>query len=356
MNFYEVRIKNIIRETSDAVIISFDIPEHLQNIFAYTQGQYLTLKATINGTEIRRSYSLCSSPLENCWEVGIKKVPQGIFSTYANEVLKIGDSIELAPPAGKFYTALNNTQSKNYIAYAAGSGITPIVSLIKTTLVAEPASNFTLVYGNKNRNSVILKETLEGLKNKFLHRFNLIYLFSQEQMDMPLFKGRVDKEKVLALQEHLIPAANFNEHFICGPESMILGIKELLTNKNIAASNIHFELFGTSQNTKEKRALQHAQANHETICKVIVQQDGVKVAFDLAFDTDNVLDAASKKGMDLPYACKGGVCCTCKAKLIAGKVTMDVNYGLEPDEIEAGYILTCQAFPATESIVVSFDD
>jgi ring-1,2-phenylacetyl-CoA epoxidase subunit PaaE len=355
IHFHSLTIEAIEKETPDCVSIKFAVPEPLKDAFRYKQGQSLTIKTMINGEEVRRTYSLCSSPLDGEWKVAVKKVEGGLFSTFANEKLKPGDSIDVMEPVGKFNTELNPAHKKNYLAFAAGSGITPVLSIIKTTLKTEPKSSFTLVYGNKNRGSVIFFEELEGLKNKFLERFSLIHVLSRERTDSSLNFGRIDGNKLTEL-EKLIDYSAVDETFICGPEEMIFCVKDYLETKGIDKKKIHFELFTSS--VPQKFKIRNLKSEIETgpQSKISVKVDGRSFEFDLPLDSDiTVLDAALKHGADLPFACKGGMCCTCKAKLVEGEVAMDVHWGLEEEEIEQGYILTCQSHPKTEKVVVDFD-
>ena len=354
VHFHQLKIATIKKETADCVSITFCIPENLQEAFVFEQGQNITIKINIDGEEIRRSYSICSSPFENVLKVAVKKVDGGKFSTYANEVLKAGDELDVLPPTGRFNCALNSNHKKRYLAFAAGSGITPILSIIATTLHTEPGSSFTLVLGNQSRLSIIFFEELEAIKNKYLQRFNFINILSREKTDTPINSGRIDASKLEALTK-LIDYNNTNEIFICGPEAMIFCVKDFLAQKGIDKKHIHFELFTTpGVNKAESKKL---KAESETAAKsnITIKLDGRSFDFDLAFNKESILDAALQKGADLPYACKGGVCCTCKAKLISGEVEMDVNWGLEQEEIEQGFILTCQSHPKTEKVVVDFD-
>jgi len=354
LHFIKLKVKEVRQETADCVSIAFDIPEQLKETFRYKQGQYVTVRAYINGKETRRSYSLCSSPLENEWRVAVKKVEQGLFSTYANNRLKAGDEIELMPPLGKFYTGLHPSQQKNYVAIAAGSGITPILSIIKTVVRTEPHSNFMLVYGNKNRNSIIFKEALEALKNKYMERFRLVHVLSRERTDADINFGRIDENKLIELSK-LIELNNTDEFFICGPEAMICSVKDFLEDRNIDRKKIHSELF-TSTNQKPSTVnYQPSTEHHSPKSRITVKSDGRSFDFNLAFDSNTILDAALQQGADLPYACKGGVCCTCRAKLIEGEVRMDANYALAPEELEQGFILSCQSHPKTERVVIDYD-
>ncbi|NOT51773.1 MAG: phenylacetate-CoA oxygenase/reductase subunit PaaK [Chitinophagaceae bacterium] len=355
IHFHPLTIKEIKKETADCVSVQFDIPEHLKDNFSFHHGQSLTMRATINGEEVRRTYSLCSSPLDDQWRVAIKKVDGGLFSSFANNELRNGDVIEVMEPVGKFYTPLDPSNKKNYLAFAAGSGITPVLSIIKTTLRTEPQSNFTLVYGNRSRSSIIFFEELEGLKNKFIDRFTFINILSRERTEATINFGRIDTEKLKELGK-LINYSAIDEVFLCGPEEMIFCVKDFLQQKSIIEKNIHFELFTSSAAPKSKIQNLKSKIESGPSSKIAVKVDGRSFEFDLPLNSDtSILDAALKQGADLPYACKGGMCCTCKAKLLEGEVLMDVHWGLEEEEIEKGYILTCQAHPKTEKVSVDFD-
>jgi len=355
IHFEQLRVKEVRKETDDCVSISFEIPAELQQQFQFIQGQHITLRTTINGEDVRRSYSICSSPMENELRVAVKKVPQGLFSTYANEQLKTGDKLNVMPPMGKFYTPLNAQQKKNYAGFAAGSGITPLLSIIKTTLLTEPHSSFTLVFGNRNRHSIIFREALEALKNKYMNRFRVIHILSREKADSVLNDGRIDTEKCNTLFEKTINLSQTDEFFLCGPEEMIFTVKAALEDKGVDKKKIHFELFTTPGQEQKNKSAQNISTDTQPKSRITVKLDGISFDFDLAKNGPAILDAALKQGADLPYACKGGVCCTCRAKLVEGEVDMDVNYGLEPDEIEQGFILTCQSHPLSERVVVDFD-
>jgi ring-1,2-phenylacetyl-CoA epoxidase subunit PaaE len=354
LHFHPLAIKEIKKQTADCVSVTFDIPEALLPDFTFVQGQNITLKTIIEGEEIRRSYSICTAPFENELTVAIKKIYGGKFSTHANGYLQKGDIIEVMPPTGKFNTALNSTHQKNYLAFAAGSGITPILSIIKTTLYEEPQSSFTLVFCNRDKASIIFFEELEALKNKYLQRFNLINLLTREKTDADIFFGRIDAEKLSQLNK-LIDYKKQDDVFICGPESMIFLVKEFLEKQGLHQQQIHFELFTAAGSQSGSSTVNTTVAIPEANSNVQVTVDGRTVSFDMPFNGSSILDAAMKQGADLPYACKGGMCCTCKAKLVAGQVKMDVNWGLEPEEVEQGFILTCQAHPVTDKVVVDFD-
>jgi ring-1,2-phenylacetyl-CoA epoxidase subunit PaaE len=356
IHFHSLRVKKVEKETEDCVSIEFEVPKELKEIFQFKQGQNLTIKKILNGKELRRNYSICTSPFDNKLKVAVKKAEGGIFSTWVNEELKAGDHLDVLPPTGKFYTELNPSQKKNYVAFAAGSGITPVLSIVKTTLITEPKSTFTLVYGNRTKNSIIFKEELEALKDKFIDRFRIYHILSRETTDVEINNGRIDVSKLELLCSKLIDLKTCDEFFVCGPEEMIFCIKGYLEGRGVIGDKIHFELFTVpgQKQTANKQQFEILK-NEGPKAKVRVKLDGIMFDFDLEYEGESVLDAALNQGADLPYACKGGVCTTCKAKLIEGKVSMDVNWGLEPEEVAKGYILTCQSHPQTERIVIDFD-
>lgn len=355
IHFHKLPIKEIRRETPDCVSVVFEVPDSLKEGFKFRQGQSLTMRTNINGEEVRRTYSICSAPSENEWRVAIKRVDGGLFSTLANDSLRVGDMLEVMQPVGKFYVDLDPKNKKNYLAFAAGSGITPVISIIKTTLETEPLSKFTLVYGNRTRGSIIFFEALEAIKNRYPERFNFINILSRERTDTQIHFGRIDKEKLGELSK-IIDYKRMDDIFICGPEEMIFSAKAFLEENGVEPRKIHFELFTTpgQKNTFKKSVETTDDSGPKS--NITVKLDGRTFSFDLSMKSDtSILDAALKQGADLPYACKGGVCCTCKARLLEGEVQMDVHWGLEHEEIEQGFILTCQSHPKTENVVVDFD-
>ncbi len=367
IHFHPLVIKEVRRETADCVSVSFKIPGELKEDFIFKQGQSLTMRTYVNGEEVRRTYSICSCPLDQEWRVAIKRVEGGLFSNFANTQLQQGDTLDVMPPVGKFYVELDPSNKKNYLAFAAGSGITPVLSIIKTSLRIEPHSTFTLVYGNRSRSSIIFFEELEGLKNKYIGRFNFINILSRERTDAPVNFGRINQEK-LTQMAMLVDYPSFHEIFICGPEEMIFDVKDYLEERGIDKKKIHFELFttpgqmqpavGSRQSAVGSRqsAVGSRQSAAGPLSNITVKLDGRAFDFILALNSDiSLLDAALKEGADLPFACKGGVCCTCKARLLEGEVSMDVHWGLEEEEVEKGYILTCQSHPKTGKVVVDFD-
>lgn len=359
-HFHPLRVRQIRRELEDCVSVTFDVPTELTDTFKFIQGQYLTLRTTIDGEDTRRSYSICSGVDDGELRVAIKKVPNGQFSTYANEVLKVGDELQVMPPMGRFYTELQPDKMRHHVAFAAGSGITPVMSLIKTTLDREPESTFTLFYTNKDSQSIIFKSELEDLKDRHLKRFRLFHVLTREPGDLEMLSGRIDEARCRDLCSTFVDVDQADTFFICGPEPMIHAVKNGLQGMGVEETKIHFELF-TSSSAAPFRADEHPAGQAErkegqgTKAKVEVVLDGNRMEFDLDYSGKNVLDAALERGADLPFSCKGGVCCTCRALLVEGEVHMDVNYSLEPDELERGYILTCQAHPRSEKIVVDFD-
>ncbi|MFC7048838.1 1,2-phenylacetyl-CoA epoxidase subunit PaaE [Emcibacter nanhaiensis] len=356
--FHKLKISNLRRETEETVSIAFHVPDELREEYKYIQGQYLTLKTVIDGEDTRRSYSICSGLFDDELRVAVKKVKGGLFSSFANEVLKEGDELDVMTPMGNFYTELHPDQEHHYVGVAAGSGITPLMSIIKTILAYEPKSIFTLIYGNRTRRDIIFREDLVDLKNTYIDRFNMINILSREEPDVDLLHGRIDRNKVADILDRLIPPGGADEYYICGPETMIHDVSDLLAERKVDKKNIHFELFTspTVQKGEEADVAEVPEELADHVAKVTVVVDGNSMEFDLETAGQNILDAALEKGADLPFACKGGVCCTCRAKLIEGEVNMDVNYSLEEDELEAGFILTCQAHPITDKVVVDFDE
>ena len=355
-HFHSLPIRSIQAETADCISLTLDVPNDLKDQFQYLPGQYLTFRAGIDGDEIRRSYSLCSAPHENRLTVAIKKIDGGKFSNYAHKSLTPGDRIDVMPPMGHFHPHLQASNHKHYLAIAAGSGITPVLSILKAVLQTEPDSRFTLVYGNRDRQSIIFFEELEGWKNKHLGRLQLIHVLSRERTDSALNKGRIDADKLAQLRS-LIDYTSVNECFLCGPEALIETARQTLPTLGIDSKNIHFELFTTAaQQAKQQKKQETVEVLGGPQSTVTLRVDGRSVDVNIPQNgAQTILDAALHQGADLPYACKGGMCCTCKAKLIEGEVKMDVRWGLEDEEVAQGFILTCQAIPTTQKLVVDFD-
>ena len=353
--FYKIRIANIYKETKDTSVLTLDIPDHLCENFKFTQGQHLTLKKDIKGQDVRRSYSLCSSPIENQWKVAIKQIKDGVFSTFANSELNSGDSLEIMAPTGNFYVDVESETSKNYIAFAAGSGITPLLSIIKTHLSLEPKSTFKLFYLNQTVKSIIFKEELERLKNKFFERFQVFYFLTKEKRDIPFLNGRFDKEKLRILTKTFIDIEDTDHCFICGPQDMIFLISEELQTVGLDKEKIHYELFFSGKTDAVDKKIADTLEHKAEGTEVTIIDGGTEFHFIMDEDVDTILDGALAAGADLPFACKGGVCSTCKCKIIEGSVEMKVNYALEENEVKNNYVLSCQAVPTSKKVKVDFD-
>jgi ring-1,2-phenylacetyl-CoA epoxidase subunit PaaE len=352
--FHPLTVAAVRNETRDTIAVTFAVPPELADSFKYQQGQHLTLRAHINHEDVRRSYSICTAVQDNLLRVAIKRTSCGVFSTWANDTLKPGAVLDVMPPMGHFNVPLSPEHARNYVAFAAGSGITPIMSIIKTTLLAEPNSRFTLFYGNRASSTVIFKEELTDLKDMYMGRLQLAYVMSREQQDIDLFNGRINKEKTEQLLKHWVRVEDIDTAFICGPEDMMLGVSAALQEAGMPKQDIKIELFAASiPKHQHKPRPQSAEVPHET--EVTVIMDGNHTTFSMDKDKESILDAGLRAGIDMRYSCKGGVCSTCRCKLIDGKIDMDVNYALEDYEIARGFILSCQSFPVTDKVVVDFD-
>lgn len=351
--FYPLKVKEVSKSTFDCTIVSLEIPEEIQEVFQFNQGQHLTFKTMIGEEEVRRSYSLCSSPLDKEWKVAVKKIDEGLFSTFVNDRLKRGDVLEVMPPHGRFFREINKDASKSYVAFAAGSGITPILSIIKTHLKMEPKSTFTLFYVNQNVSSIILKEEVEALKNQYINNFELYHFLTREEREAPLFNGRITEDKLDQINQKLVDLKSVDDFFICGPSEMIFMLRDYLEKLGVSKEKIHFELFNTPVDGVKKKVVD-AKASHDN-CEVSIINNGTKISFNMPQNADNILDTALRNHADLPFACKGGVCCTCRAKVLEGEVEMELNYALEPEEVKEGYVLTCQSIPKSKKLVIDFD-
>jgi len=352
--FYPITVRHVRQETRDTVVATFAVPETLRERFAFVQGQHLTLRARVNGEDLRRSYSICSAVDDGDLRVAIKRTPGGLFSTWANDTLKAGVELDVMPPMGHFHLPLDPAQGKRYLAFAAGSGITPILSILNTTLRREPLSQFTLVYGNRASSAVIFREELAELKDLHRERLNLVYVMSREQQDIDLFNGRITREKCEQLFAHWISVADHDAAFVCGPESMMHDVRAALEAQGMAREAIKVELFAASI-PKTSHADHARPVVGRQECEVTVVMDGSQRTFSMAKEKESVLDAGLAQGIDLRYACKGGVCATCRCKVLEGKVEMDANFALEDYEIARGFVLSCQAFPVSDRLVLDFD-
>ena len=347
--FHTLTIKEIKKETQNAVSILFDIPTGLQNEFQFKAGQYLNIKKTIAGKELRRAYSICSAPNSNDLRVAVKAVDNGTFSVFANTILKKGDTLEVEKPEGKFVLETAENNSKNYLAIAAGSGITPIMAMLKATLNEEPNSTFTLIYGNKTAADTIFKDEIDTLQKSFPKNLNVQYVFSQEEQENALF-GRIDKSNINYVVKNKLKNITFDDAFLCGPEAMIHVAIDVLIENNVDKNSIYFELFSTPISSKEK-----ATQNFEGTSEITVVVDDEETTFNMDVKT-TILSAALKEGLDAPYSCQGGICSSCLAKVTEGTAKMEKNAILSDSEIAEGLILTCQAHPTSQKITIDYDD
>jgi ring-1,2-phenylacetyl-CoA epoxidase subunit PaaE len=356
--FYPLTLSAVERLTKDAVALSFAVPDELKSQFNYIQGQHLTLKTDIDGQDIRRSYSICSSVQDQQLQVGIKRIDGGVFSNFANDELKKGMTLEVMPPQGHFFTELDQSNQKHYLFLAVGSGITPNLSHIRSILATEPKAKVTLVYGNKSTPLMMFRESLCFIKNQYLERFEEVNLFTREENEAVLFNGRISAEKLVALDKaRVIQIADFDDVFLCGPEEMINEVVAAFKLWKFTDEQIHYELFfsGSAEKTMEESQARRAQKYGEEMSTVSVKVAGRKTFLDLSMGGENILDAAMEHGADLPFSCKGGVCATCKARVIKGRVEMDLNHSLTEQEVADGYILTCQSHPVTAEVEIDFD-
>ena len=355
---HTLKVKDVRRETRDCVSVAFSVPEELKENYKFVQGQYLTLRETINGEDLRRSYSICSGINDNELRVAVKEVKQGKFSTWVNQILQPGHEMQVMTPMGQFTTPLDTNQSKNYLLFAAGSGITPILSIAKSVLQTEPRSEVTLIFGNRLFLTIIFRDELENLKDKYLGRFRVFHVLSGEPNEVELFTGRLDKKKLEGFCKTFIQLDKSDEIFICGPEPMIKDVSAFMAEQNIAPEKIHFELFAIpGEYVQQPSTVIESDTPKDSSkkCAVTVMFDGQETNFFMPMDGTPILDAAQNSGMDIPFSCKGGMCCTCRAHLTEGSARMKVNYALEPGEVEMGYVLTCQAVPTTDKVTVDYD-
>jgi ring-1,2-phenylacetyl-CoA epoxidase subunit PaaE len=351
--FHRLAVNDLRREAADSVSVSFAIPEKLADDYRFNPGQYLTLRTTMDGEEVRRSYSICSGPDDGELRIAVKKVDGGAFSSWAADELRAGDQLDVMTPTGRFGVAPAPEQARVYAGFAAGSGITPILSIVKGVLAREPKSQFFLFYGNRSTSGMMFLEALEELKDRYLQRLSLFHVISGEQQDIPILHGRLDGEKVRVLLRSQVAASHVDHVFICGPTGMSEDIEATCREIGIAEDRIHVERFVSEFGGKPRpKAIIPASAPPKAFAALII--DGKRREVPVA-EGEAILDAALRAGLDLPFACKGGMCSTCRAKLVEGEAAMDVNYSLEPWELKAGFILTCQAKPVSEKVVVDYD-
>jgi ring-1,2-phenylacetyl-CoA epoxidase subunit PaaE len=353
-DFYPLVVQGIRYETRDAAVVVFDVPSRLRELFTFIQGQYLTIKATINGDSIRRSYSISSAVQDGVLRIVVKRAPGGVFSNWILDCVKVGDVLEVMPPMGSFYVPLKTERASRYVAFAVGSGITPIFSIVKTTLLAEPNSSFTLFYGNRASGSVILREELSDLKDRFLSRLAVVHVMSREHQDVDLLNGRITGEKAQELLRRFCDLDRVDVMFLCGPHEMVEEIRSLLRCSSFSEERIKVEYFAAKAEARRPEAFTDDLPKRES-CHVMLTMDGGQQPFTMRQEGETLLDGAIRAGIDVRYSCKSGVCATCRAKLIGGQVDMDANYALEDYEIARGFILTCQSYPISSEIVLDFD-
>ena len=352
--FHSLPVAKVEKETRDAVAITFAVPDALREAFRHEPGQHLTLKADIGGNDVRRSYSICSAKDDGVLRIAVKRAPGGVFSNWANESLKAGDSLEVMPPMGHFNVPLDASARHHYVGFAAGSGITPLLSIVASTLAAEPRSHFTLFYGNRASGTVMFREELAALKDRWLDRFNLVHVLSREAQDIELLHGRIDRARADALLDRWVPLAEVDAVFVCGPEGMMDAVTAALDARGYPASKVKVERFAASIPKHEHQSARvPPEGQAQTEVTVII--DGARKSYTLDRTRENLLEAALANGIELPYSCKGGVCSTCRCRLVEGEVDMDVNFALEDYEVARGFVLACQSYPATDKVVVDFD-
>ncbi|HEX6795354.1 MAG TPA: 1,2-phenylacetyl-CoA epoxidase subunit PaaE [Casimicrobiaceae bacterium] len=351
--FHRLPIARVDRETRDAIAVTFDVPEVLREQFRFAAGQHVTIRAEIDGEHVRRSYSICSAEGEPL-RIAVKRAPGGRFSGWANDALRAGAAIDATPPMGHFNVPRDADGARHYLAVAAGSGITPLLSIIATSLRTEPRARFTLIYGNRSSASVMFRDELAELKDRYLARFNLVHVLSREAQDIELLHGRIDRAKADALFERWVPVDDVDYAFICGPEGMMDAVRASLAVHGVPQDRIRIERFAASipKHTHVPRPLPTAA---QTQCEVTAVIDGAQRTFLLEKGRENIIDAGLRNGIELPFSCKGGVCSTCRCRLTDGEVDMDVNFALEDYEVARGFVLACQSYPVTDRVTVDFD-
>ena len=355
LHFHPLRVARIAADTDEACIVSFELPDALRETFAFQPGQYLTLRQQVGGQDLRRSYSICASPADGELRVGVRKVPGGAFTGWLHGALRAGDLVDAMPPQGRFVVPASDGRARHLLLAAGGSGITPMIAIARHVLAREAGSRITLVYANRTSSSTMFKEEIEDLKNRHLARFSLFALFSREAVESPLNRGRLDEDKMAFLLRTVIDARRIDHAFVCGPHGMNDAVQQALLGAGLAAERIHIERFGVPPAEADTH-LHDARPGDAPVARITVVRDGTTREVDFVAGTPSLLDAAAQAGLDVPYSCKSGVCATCRAKLVEGRVRMDRNFALDAADLAAGFILTCQAHPLTERVTVSFDD
>ena len=352
--FHALPVASVERETRDAIAVTFDVPAQLRDLFRFEPGQHLTLRTDIGGEDVRRSYSICA-PADGPLRIAVKRTPGGLFSMWANDALRAGTTLDVMPPMGHFSVSADPSATRHYLGVAAGSGITPLLSIVTTALVKEPHSKFTLIYGNRASSTVMFRDELAALKDRYLGRFNLVHVLSREPQDIELLHGRIDRTKADALFTQWVPVDDVDYAFVCGPEGMMDAVRASLIAHGLPPERVRIERFAASipKHTHVPRPLPQAA---QTECEVTVVIDGSQRTFLLEKGNENIIDAGLRNGIELPFSCKGGVCSTCRCKLISGEVDMDVNFALEDYEVARGFVLACQSYPVTDKVTVDFDN
>lgn len=356
-DFYNLHVKEIRDETNDCVSIKLAVPKQFHPYFRYGAGQHIIFKKQVNGEEIRRTYSLCSNPFDKEWRICVKQIPKGKFSSFAHHELQEGDIVEASSPTGKFAhdIELDPKGARHYLFFAAGSGITPIIAMIKMVLQQEPHCHCQLFYTNREVQNIVFREELEQLRNKYLTRFELYHILTRQKRDIDLFNGRIDQDKIKRLTETLIALKHIDHCFICGPEKMTFIIRDELTRLGLAKNKIHYELFVTGLSEEDKKRAAAAMEKRVEGTKITVSEGGKEYDFVMSQSYDNVLDAVLAQGADVPFACKDGMCSTCKCKVLEGSVEMKKNYALEKEELDKNIVLSCQSVPTSEKLKIDYD-
>jgi ring-1,2-phenylacetyl-CoA epoxidase subunit PaaE len=356
--FHDLRVKSIEPDTAEASILSFEVPPELQETFGFTQGQYLTLRASIDGQDLRRSYSICAGVDDGELRVGVRRVKGGVFSNWINERVRPGDRISVMAPQGRFFVPIEPESRRHHLGIAGGSGITPILSIMKTVLAREPNSRFTLIYGNRMLRSTMFKEELEDLKNRYMTRLSLQHVFSDEPTDSPINMGIMNRDKIGEFLATVVPAPSIDHAYVCGPFQMNDEAEAALLVAGVSATRIHIERFGVAPGaaTPVGAMVHEAQPGDAERAKVVIVRDGLRREIDFNRDQPSILDAAAAAGLEVPFSCTSGVCGTCRCKLMEGEVRMERNFALDKAEVANGFVLACQAHPLTERVVLSFDE
>ncbi|NVM92164.1 ring-1,2-phenylacetyl-CoA epoxidase subunit PaaE [Variovorax sp. SG517] len=356
--FHPLRVKAIEPDTAEAVIVSFEVPADLQQVFGFTQGQYLTLRHDIDGQDLRRSYSICAGLDDGELRVGVRKVRGGVFSNWINASLKPGDTLQVMAPQGRFFVPIEPDSARHHVGIAGGSGITPILSIMKTVLAREPHSRFTLIYGNRQLQSTMFKEEIEDLKNRYMTRLVLQHVFSDEHTDSPLGFGVMNREKIGEFLASVVPARDIDHVYVCGPFQMNDEAEAALLAAGVPEDRIHIERFGVAlpSATQVGAVVHEAQPGDAKQSRITIVRDGLQREITFTEGQPSILDAASAAGLEVPFSCTSGVCGTCRAKCVDGEVRMERNFALDKNEVAAGFVLTCQAHPLTERVTLSFDE